>query len=132
MIKMVDYDFPNELLYTKDHLWLKKQDGNYLVGVNEFVAKQVNEFVFIDLPDLNKEITKGDVFVSLEAIKWSGHLNIPFSGKITCVNEELFDEPDKINNSPYDSWLIKIKPSNEIDESSFLNSSEIKQFVDRL
>jgi glycine cleavage system H protein len=111
-------DFPNEFKYNKDYSWTKSDDKTATVGVVASAAKKVKEFVFINLPKKGTEIKKGDTYVSVEAVKWSGHLSSPVSGKIIDVNDSLFDEPATINKDPYGSWIMKVELSDpdEIDE----------------
>lgn len=104
---------PKGYLTDSKNLWIKQEGEIVSLGVLENAAKSVKEFVFIQLPKNNIEIKKGDELVSLEAVKWSGHLTSPVSGKIIEVNESLFDEPSKINEKPYEAWIVKIKFSNK-------------------
>lgn len=101
--------FPDNLKYNKDNSWVKTEDGTATVGVVSKAAENAQEFAFIKLPEKGKRIKKGDTYVSLEAVKWSGHLSSPVTGEITDVNNELFDDPSKINKDPYGSWIMKVK-----------------------
>ena len=103
-----------------------EKDGVVSVGLIEPAVKKVDEFVFVKLPEKGKRIKKGDVYVSLEAIKWSGHISSPVSGEIVDVNEELFDEPSRINHDPYGSWIMKVKLENE-GELKALHTAEEKR-----
>jgi glycine cleavage system H protein len=96
-------------VYIDEQSWVRVDGEFAFVGINEEAAKKVKEFVFIMMPELNKEIKKGEDYVSVEAVKWSGHIKSPVSGVVVEVNEELYDEPSKINESPYDSWIMKVK-----------------------
>ena len=129
-MKIEDFEFPNDLKYNDDYSWIRVVDednGIVSVGISDFGAKLVKQFVFIDLPEKGKRIKKGDTYVSLESIKWSGHLKSPVSGEIMDVNEELFDEPERINKEPYKSWIIKVK----LDDKDELNDlMDSKQVVD--
>jgi glycine cleavage system H protein len=104
---------------------VKIEDEEALLGVTETAAGKVKEFVFINLPEKGKKLKKGDVYVSLEAVKWSGHLESPLSGEITEVNEELYDQPEIINQDPYGKgWIIKIKMSNPEEQKNLLTAEE--------
>ena len=76
-----------------------------------------------------KMIKKGETYVSLEAVKWSGHLSSPVSGEIIDVNEELFDEPSLINRDPYGSWIMKVKMSNPEELKELLNAKQIEEVI---
>jgi glycine cleavage system H protein len=121
-------EFPEGLLYNKDNSWVKIEGDIAIVGIIEKAAKKVKEFVFIKLPEKGKEIKKGEIYVSLEAIKWSGHLSSPISGKIIDVNEELFDEPSKINKDPYGSWIMKVKLKNKDELKELMDNEKAKEY----
>jgi glycine cleavage system H protein len=101
------------------------------LGIIEPAASKVKEFVFIQLPEIGEEFKKGDTYVSLEAVKWSGHLSIPVSGKVLEVNENLFDEPGIINQDPYEKgWMVKIKISDKSEADELLNSEEVEKWLE--
>ncbi len=104
---------PENLLYNKDYSWIEIDGDVATLGITNLASERVSEFVFIDLPKKGAKIKKGDTYVSLEALKWSGHLESPFGGEIVEVHDELFDEPEIINKDPYgDGWIVKIKINN--------------------
>ena len=122
-------EYPEGLLYNKDYSWVKVDGDIATLGVIGPAAKKVKEFVFIQLPEKKKQIKKGGTYVSLEAMKWSGHLSSPFSGEIVEVNVELFDEPSKINDNPYKEWIVKIKLDNPEESKELLDSKEIEEWA---
>ncbi|MCB9359439.1 glycine cleavage system protein H [Candidatus Woesearchaeota archaeon] len=95
--------------YTEENSWVKVEGEIATVGITEEAAKQAKEFMFIELPEKGKKIAKGEKYVTLEAVKWSGHVNSPVTGKIVEVNDALFDDPSVINNDPKGSWIMKVK-----------------------
>jgi glycine cleavage system H protein len=119
---------PKHLKYTKDYSWVDVSETIVSLGVIEFAAKKVEEFVFINLPKNGTLLKSGDTYASVEALKWSGHLTIPFSGKIVAVNTDLFDDPAKINADPYGSWIIKVAPDSEVD--GVLTAEEAKTYYE--
>ena len=122
-------DYPSNLLYNDDFSWIKIENDTAVLGVIGPAAKKVKEFVFIQLPEKGKKVEKGDVYVSLEAMKWSGHLSSPFSGEIIDVNVDLFDEPSKINENPYKEWIAKIKLDNPSEKDDLMDSKEIANWA---
>ena len=124
--------YPEGLLYNKDNSWIKIEGDIATVGIIEVAAKKVKEFIFIKLPEKGKTIKKGEIYISLEAVKWSGHLESPVSGKIVEVNEKLFDEPSKINKDPYGSWIMKVKLSKKEELKELMNNKEAKKYYGRL
>jgi len=123
--------FPEKLKYNKDYSWVEEKDGIASVGVIGPAAEKVKEFVFIDLPQQGSKIKKGETYVSLEAVKWSGHLSSPVSGEILEVNQELFDEPSEINKSPYSSWIMKVKLSNPEELDELISAKEAAEWAEK-
>ena len=123
-------ELPKELKYSDDYSWVKIKGDTAVVGVIEPLTSKVDEFVFIRLPEEGKQIKKGDEYVSLEAVKWSGHLTSPLSGKIIEVNQPLFDDPLQINNDPYKNWIMKIKISDKKEIDNLLDSEQIKESLE--
>lgn len=122
---------PNDLKYTKDYSWVKIQKNVATIGIVEPAAKKVQEFVFIQLPEKNKKIKKGETYVSVEAIKWSGHLTSPLTGEIIEVNNSLFDEPSKINKDPYNNWIMKVNLEDENEIKELLNSKDAEKIYEK-
>jgi len=125
---MTENSFPKDLKYNKDYSWIKIEKDIATVGVIEPAAKKVKEFVFIKLPEKGKKIKQGETYVSLEAVKWSGHLSSPVSGDIIEVNDSLFDEPSKINKTPYKSWIMKVKLENKSKITDLMDSKKAVKF----
>ena len=112
------------LKYDNMFSWVKKENDNLIVGITQPSASLVSEFIFIQLPQKGKKIKKGEQYVSLEASKWSGHVESPVSGEIIDVNEELFDEPSRINKDAYKEWIMKIKPSNNVEYDGLMEAKD--------
>ncbi len=108
-------EVPSELKYTKSHEWLRvEDDGQVTVGISDHAQELLGDLVFVELPETGTEFVAGDECCVVESVKAASDVYMPISGEITEVNEELVDEPELINSSPYDSgWLFKIKPSAE-------------------
>ncbi len=129
-MKYKDYELLDELLYNKDSSWIKIEDGVATIGLIEPIVKVLKEFLFVKLPEKN-EIKCGNIYVSLETLKWSGHFSSPLSGEIIEVNNQLYDEPEKINKNPYLSWIIKIKLNNKKEIESLFKPQEIIEWLDK-
>jgi glycine cleavage system H protein len=125
---MKNKDLPKDLLYNKDSSWVKIDGDIATMGMTKPSADKVKEFAFIQLPEKNKKIKKGETYCSLEAIKWSGHLSSPLSGEIIEVNKPLFDDPSIINKDPYEKgWIVKLKISNKNELENLIRASEVKE-----
>jgi glycine cleavage system H protein len=110
------YSFPDDLKYEKNHFWAKMEDDLVVMGATEFISKQAGDITFVDLPSEGDEVTVGKPFGSIESGKWVGRIYAVVTGEVAEVNEDLEDEPEKMNEEPYGAaWICKIKPSN-LDE----------------
>ena len=123
-------DLPDNLLYNKDSSWVKVDGKFAYVGVIEPSAKVVKEFLFIKLPEIGR-INQGDTYVSLEALKWSGHLSSPVTGEIVEVNNALFDEPETINEHPYLKWVMKVKLTDPTCLQKLFKPADIVEWLDK-
>lgn len=118
-------NLPKDLLYSKDHSWVRIEGDVATVGITAPSASKVKEFIFIKLPEKGETIRKGESYVSLEAVKWSGHLSSPVSGEIIEVNGPLYDEPSKINKDPYGSWIMRVRMSNPEEKKDLLKANDV-------
>ena len=120
-------NIPNNLKYTKDHEWIKV-NGNYaFIGITNFAQKELGDIVFIEIESLDQEISSGEVFGSVEAVKTVSDLFMPMTGEIIEVNQKIIDNPELVNSDPYgEGWMIKIKifDSNEVEDLLDLKSYE--------
>jgi glycine cleavage system H protein len=120
-------DFPSDVKYTKDHEWIREDDGTYTVGITDFAQSELGDVVFVDITAEGEEVDAGEVFGSIEAVKTVSDLYMPISGEVVEVNRDLETEPELVNSDPFGSgWLVKIKASNP-DEISELLASDAYQ-----
>ena len=121
-MKILDYEFPLDRLYDKEHAWFKKEGGELIVGVTDFFQKSANEIVFVELPAAGRNLEVGKPFVSIESGKWVGRVKCSLSGTAVKANGELKDFPYLLNESPYDEgWMITVKPQDEAFLSTLLD-----------
>ena len=109
-----------DLKYTKDHEWVKIEGNNAIIGITDYAQGELGDIVYVEIESLGDELSKEEIFGSVEAVKTVSDLFLPLSGKITEMNEELEDNPELINDDPYGKgWIIKmeIKDVSEIEES---------------
>jgi|SRR5271157_3126315 glycine cleavage system H protein len=126
------YVFPDELKYEKNHFWARIVGDLVVTGATEFISKQAGDITFVDLPEEGDELSQGKPFGSIESGKWVGRIYAVVSGEIAEVNQELEDEPEKVNADPYgDGWICKIKPSNlDADMAGLMSANDaFKDFV---
>lgn len=118
------FSLPDDRFYDEYYTWARIENDVLSVGIVKPAADLVKEFVFIQLPQKDKKIRKGDIYVSVEAVKWSGHMKSPVTGTIVEVNDKLFDEPSLINKKPYDEWIAKIQIQNPEELKSLMTAAE--------
>jgi len=113
MVKVEDYEVPENLFYHKEYLWAKKEDGKVKIGMIDFAQKQLNDIVFVELPGVGDSITQNEPFGTLESVKAVSDLVAPLSGTIEAINEELESKPELLNEDPYgEGWLLIVAPTN--------------------
>ena len=118
--------FPAELKYSKDHEWMKDEDGVAVIGISDFAQDALGDVVFVNLPGEGDDVTAGEAFGDVESVKAVSDLVSPVSGTVCAVNEELLDEPEQLNKAPYDAWLIKVE--NVGDTSELLDAAAYEAF----
>ncbi|MCL1995544.1 MAG: glycine cleavage system protein GcvH [Defluviitaleaceae bacterium] len=107
---------PTNLKYSKDHEWLKEEGDKVTVGITYFAQDQLGSLVFVNLPEVGDEITKGEPFCDVESVKAVSDVYSPVSGIVSAINEDLLDNPEKINDDPYDAWFIQVEQITETEE----------------
>src|SRR5574344_2182324 len=115
--------FKEEMLCSKSHEYVIKQDDKYVIGLTDYAIEQLGDIVFLELPEVGDEFAKGDTFANIESVKAASEIYMPISGKIVETNESLVDAPESLNEDCYEKgWLVKIKPTEGEDELSDLVS----------
>ena len=110
--------FPEDIRYTSEHEWIRVEGDEAYVGITDYAQSELGEIVFIDVPTVGETIEQGGVFGSVEAVKTVSDLNMPVSGEVLELNEELDAAPELVNNDPYGKgWIIRIavKDASELD-----------------
>ena len=125
-------EYPDNLKYTKDHEWLRVEDDGETatVGITEFAQSELGDIVFLEIDTLNEDLSKDDVFGTVEAVKTVSELFMPVSGTVIAFNEELEDSPELVNDDPYgDGWLIRLKMSDSDELGGLLDASAYRDMV---
>lgn len=121
-------NFPKELKYSKTHEWVKDNgDGTAVIGLTDFAQDELGDIVFINLPEEGDSFDADEVFADVESVKAVSDINAPVAGTIAEINEELLDAPEKINEAPYDAWLVKMEEVGETVE--LLSAEEYEAFI---
>lgn len=123
-------NFPKELKYTKSHEWIKEEGGLLAVGLTDYAQDALGDLVFVNLPEVDDELTAGEVFGDVESVKAVSDVFSPVTGVVAEVNEDLADSPEKINKAPYEAWFIKVSDVSEEEET--MSAEEYEAFVEAL
>jgi glycine cleavage system H protein len=108
-MKVYEFEFPDDLYYLKNHIWLKPENGQVSIGITELGQSLSKGIVHIDLPDIRESVRKGDMLVAYETIKAVSQISLPFDSKVISVNERLWDDPNIINTDPYGEWIVNVE-----------------------
>ncbi len=123
-------NIPSELKYTKDHEWVKIEDGVATIGITDFAQGELGDIVYVDVDTLDENLAIEDVFGSVEAVKTVSDLFMPLSGEVIEFNEALEDEPELVNTDPYEAgWMIKVKLSDDSQIADLLSAEAYQELI---
>ena len=127
-------ELPGDLLYTTDHEWLRREDdGTVTIGITEHAALALGDLVYVELPEIDQDVESAGEMAVVESVKAASDVYAPIAGSVTAVNEDLADDPEKINNDPYgDGWIVRVRPGDEIDEGELLSPDDYQTLLDEL
>jgi glycine cleavage system H protein len=119
--------------YTDYHEWAREEGDIVVVGITDYAQEQLGEVVFVEPPEVDRELAKGEDAAVVESVKAAGEVKSPVSGVVTEINESLADEPEKINDDPDgDGWIYKIKPSDGAEFASLMDDDAYKALLESL
>lgn len=123
-------DLPENLKYTNTHQWAKLEaDGIVRVGITNFAQNQLGDLVFIQFPGLGQRVGAHESCAVVESVKTASDVPSPVSGEIAAVNDALVDEPEQVNDHPYDAWLFCVKADNLDELDDLLDSAAYQQLI---
>ena len=123
-------EIKENLSYTNDHEWIKIDGNTALVGITDFAQSELGDIVFIEVETIGEDLNKNEVFGTVEAVKTVSDLFIPISGKVLEFNSALEDNPELVNESPYEEgWIVKMEISNLDEISDLLDSKAYKSLI---
>jgi len=121
---------PNDLLYTSDHEWVSVEGNVATVGITDFAQSELGDIVFVEFPELNSTVEKGQSTGSIEAVKTVADLYMPLSGTVIAANENLDINPEAVNDTPYDDgWMVKIEIANQDEISDLLTATAYNDLI---
>ncbi len=122
---------PDDLKYTKEHEWARKEGDVVVVGVTHYAQDQLGDVVFIELPETGTQVIQGEALGTLESVKAVSDLLAPLSGEVAEINDALADAPEAVNSDPYgDAWMVKIKPADAADYDTLMSPADYAKIVE--
>ena len=109
-------NYPAELQYSRDHEWLRMEDSIAVIGISDFAQSELGDVVFVNLPEVGDDTTAGEPFGDVESVKAVSDLVCPVTGTVCEINEELLDAPEKLNEDPYGTWIIKVEKVTDTED----------------
>jgi glycine cleavage system H protein len=121
--------YPENYRYTREHEWIQL-DGNIgTVGITDYAQNSLGDIVYVDAPKVGDPVSANAVFGSVESVKAVSDLYSPVTGTVTAINEELKNAPDKINEKPHETWIIKVELANPAEVNALLDAAAYQAFI---
>lgn len=123
--------YPTELLYTKEHEWIRVDDDVCVLGITEYAQQELGEVVFVELPEVGQVFDANDEIGTIESVKAVAEVYTPVAGEVVEINEVVADDPELVNDDPHgEGWLVKIRFSSSADLAKLMNAGAYEAFVD--
>jgi glycine cleavage system H protein len=124
--------YPDDLYYNREHIWVRVQGNRGTVGVTDFAQREMGELLFVDLPEEGTQVEKDDVFGTIESSKTVAELHSPLSGGVLSINKDLEEEPSLVNDDPFgNGWLVVIEVENPQELEDLLNAADYEDFLEQ-
>ncbi|ASB90698.1 glycine cleavage system protein GcvH [Bacillus sonorensis] len=121
---------PKELRYSEEHEWVKTEGDKVRIGITDFAQSELGDIVFVELPEVGDEIKADEPFGSVESVKTVSELYAPINGKVVEVNEDLDDNPEFVNESPYEkAWMIVVEPADASEIDSLMTAEQYDEMI---
>ena len=125
-------ELPGDLMFTSEHEWLRREDdGSVTIGITNHAQEALGDLVYVELPEIDQAVEEGGDMAVVESVKAASDVYAPIAGTVVGVNEDLSDDPEKINNDPYgDGWIVRLQPDGEAE--GLMSPDEYQAFLDDL
>jgi len=122
--------YPEDLRYTQEHEWVRVSGNTVTIGITNYAVEQLGDITYVGLPREGEEITKGDVFGTIESVKAQSDVFSPVSGIVAKINDPLEDNPEYVNDDPYDEgWMIQVEASDLDEMSDLMDAKAYSEYV---
>ncbi len=125
-----ELNLPENVRYTDDHEWAKKNGDVVRMGISDYAQDQLGDIVFVELPEVGSSFDKGEEFGTVESVKAVSELYMPIGGEVTAINEALADAPELVNSDPYDGgWMMEIKASDPAELDALKSKADYLEML---
>lgn len=122
---------PDNLKYSDSHEWARREsDGSVTVGITHHAQDLLGDLVFVETPAIGRQLNKGEECGVVESVKAASDIYAPISGEVVAVNGDLESAPEKINESAYDAWMFRLKPSNAAELEALLDAAGYRKLIE--
>jgi len=127
------YELPDDLLYTKDHEWVRVEGKIGIVGITDYAQKKLREIIYVELPNVNTKVKQRETLATVESVKATSDIYAPISGRVVEANVRLADNPELLNESPYEEgWIAKIEIIDEKELENLMDADEYRRYIESL
>ena len=124
-------NIPGDLKYTENDEWIRVEGTEATIGLTDYAQDQLNDIVYVELPDVGAKFDKGDTFGVVESVKAASDMHMPASGTVAAVNEKLEDEPETVNSDPYgEGWFVKITLADAAEVNGLMDSAAYAKYLE--
>ncbi|MGC9529895.1 MAG: glycine cleavage system protein GcvH [Candidatus Bipolaricaulaceae bacterium] len=121
---------PQDLKYTEDHEWVRREDGIVRVGITNHAQQELGDIVFVELPAAGQKVAKGDQVATVESVKAVGEVFAPLAGEVVEANQALEESPDKVNRDPYgEGWIFALRPDKLDELDGLLDAAAYRELI---
>jgi glycine cleavage system H protein len=122
--------YPKDLKYSREHEWVRVEDGVFVVGITAYAAEQLGDVTYVELPERGRKVVKGEPLAAVESVKAANDIFAPLGGEVIEVNTELAQMPELVNQSPYEAgWFLKLAEVNASELGSLLSAQQYEAFI---
>ena len=123
-------DLPESLRYTRDHEWVRAEDGEAVVGITAYAAEELGDVVFVELPEIGRKLTRDETFGVIESVKTASDLFAPLAGEVIAVNEALGGDPELVNSEPYEGgWMVRLRLDDPAAADALMDAAAYRESV---
>ncbi|PID75037.1 MAG: glycine cleavage system protein H [Desulfobacterales bacterium] len=130
MKEISELHLPEDVFYSKEHEWVRKEGDTVKIGISDYAQDQLGDIVFVEMPEVGDSFNAGEEFGTLESVKAVSEIYLPVGGEIVAINEELEDEPEKINQQPDKAWIVEVRPSDMAELDNLLNKADYLKILE--